>query len=629
MPDLTVQIKADLTNYIAGMKQAGSISASAASDITKQLSQVSQAQTAMGGTALSASMRFQQMRSGMSAARDGMIGLTMSGQRADSALMAMGHHFTSLVNETGSLGGAFKALGQSLLGIGGVILALTVAMEIYKKLQKDTKKDTEDYVSTLNFVRQAQLKGQQDGADEIVRLGILYNATQNHKLSIQQRNAAYDELDAKYPKFFSNADREKTLLGQNKIAYDNLAASILAAANAKAYEAQIGKNSNRAFEDQQKINDELVVYNKLYADKLKNDRVNDQISKAGGRINPITTTLNNVALDASKKRLADLYADQTKLYNQTQDLIKMASDAELAANFKTETEIDKKSKKIKEQKTTLQQLEDQYKKLQDAEAKWIEAGNVADPWNLTALEHNLLMVKATIDDIKERTSKGLLPTPLPNETLTSIQNIQSDDMPKRADPGFDKAMSDLRAYHNLMSTGHAQADQFKKDTQQETQYLKEFSQVLGGGLTNAFQQVLSGTQTFMQSFGQFIVQLIERLVAAIAAAAILATLLAVITGGSIVIAFAGGFGGTATNSFGSLLSSGTGLHLADGGITNGPTRALIGEGREREAVMPLSKLQNFVNTNSNNSGPKLVGILTGPTLQLWDVRSKIQKGRIG
>ena len=36
--------------------------------------------------------------------------------------------------------------------------------------------------------------------------------------------------------------------------------------------------------------------------------------------------------------------------------------------------------------------------------------------------------------------------------------------------------------------------------------------------------------------------------------------------------------------------------LAEGGITTGPTMAMIGEGREQEAVLPLSKLQGLLNT---------------------------------
>ena len=41
--------------------------------------------------------------------------------------------------------------------------------------------------------------------------------------------------------------------------------------------------------------------------------------------------------------------------------------------------------------------------------------------------------------------------------------------------------------------------------------------------------------------------------------------------------------------------------LASGGIVTGPTMALIGEGNESEAVLPLSKLNSMLNNNTNGS----------------------------
>lgn len=43
--------------------------------------------------------------------------------------------------------------------------------------------------------------------------------------------------------------------------------------------------------------------------------------------------------------------------------------------------------------------------------------------------------------------------------------------------------------------------------------------------------------------------------------------------------------------------------LAEGGITTGPTLAMIGEGREQEAVLPLSKLDALINTPSAMAAP--------------------------
>lgn len=45
--------------------------------------------------------------------------------------------------------------------------------------------------------------------------------------------------------------------------------------------------------------------------------------------------------------------------------------------------------------------------------------------------------------------------------------------------------------------------------------------------------------------------------------------------------------------------------LAEGGITTGPTLAMIGEGREDEAVLPLSKLEQMLNTPQGMQAPSV------------------------
>jgi hypothetical protein len=71
------------------------------------------------------------------------------------------------------------------------------------------------------------------------------------------------------------------------------------------------------------------------------------------------------------------------------------------------------------------------------------------------------------------------------------------------------------------------------------------------------------------------------------------------------------------------------LGLASGGVVNGPTLAMIGEGSESEAVMPLSKLgsmmQNTFNAGamaSNGGGGNGEFVLRGTDLVLAMNRSE-------
>ena len=49
-------------------------------------------------------------------------------------------------------------------------------------------------------------------------------------------------------------------------------------------------------------------------------------------------------------------------------------------------------------------------------------------------------------------------------------------------------------------------------------------------------------------------------------------------------------------------------HLAAGGVVTGPTLALVGEGRESEAVLPLSRLDAMLANGGGQGGPMVVNL---------------------
>ncbi len=86
--------------------------------------------------------------------------------------------FQRLKAESGSTGAALKALGSSLIGAGGIGLALslaTSAMLLYTQWTQRSKKETESaaesnekYVASLDAVTQSQLKGAQSAQKDIL-----------------------------------------------------------------------------------------------------------------------------------------------------------------------------------------------------------------------------------------------------------------------------------------------------------------------------------------------------------------------------------------------------------------------------------------------------------------------------
>lgn len=145
-------------------------------------------------------------------------------------------------------------------------------------------------------------------------------------------------------------------------------------------------------------------------------------------------------------------------------------------------------------------------------------------------------------------------------------------------------------------------------------FANSISNNVSGALMGMYADLQQG-QTGLQAMGNMLGRLAEQFIAAILQATIFAAIMSAINAGT---AGALTFGGYFMKAIG----------MASGGIVTGPTHALIGEGNENEAVMPLSKLSGMLNTTFSagaNSGGGMGGsgqfILRGNDLVLALQRS--------
>jgi hypothetical protein len=106
------------------------------------------------------------------------------------------------------------------------------------------------------------------------------------------------------------------------------------------------------------------------------------------------------------------------------------------------------------------------------------------------------------------------------------------------------------------------------------------------GMVDAMQEGLSLGDALGQMFSRLARSIAESLVQAAAFAAVMSLL----SGGASNVA---GGGINFIDAFKKVLG------LADGGLVTGPTLAMIGEGSESEAVLPLSKLGNIMQSSFN------------------------------
>ncbi|PUZ21809.1 hypothetical protein DCC81_24795 [Chitinophaga parva] len=187
-----------------------------------------------------------------------------------------------LAQSTGSIQGAFKAIGSTLLGPSGIILGLTAVIEIVQQLTqeygslgnavRELISPMSDQLKIQEELRQTLLKGRDDAAKEQVALDTLYNAARNLNIPLSERNKIVDELQKKYPEYFKNFDAEQIAAGKAQGAYEKLRDAILQVAQARALEDSL-------VDVQKKLNDAKLAAKGFQDALTAAKKANDSVSK--------------------------------------------------------------------------------------------------------------------------------------------------------------------------------------------------------------------------------------------------------------------------------------------------------------------------------------------------------------
>lgn len=154
--------------------------------------------------------------------------------------------FGQLTTQSGGVGGALKALGSSLMGPAGIALAFTVVsagatalIQKYGSLSAGIaalNPFVDEATKTQLALNKAQLDGSKAAQTEIAHLDVLYKASQDLLIPLQDRKAIVNELQKQYPETFNNYTREAILAGRAAAAVDGLKSSLVALSVSKATE---------------------------------------------------------------------------------------------------------------------------------------------------------------------------------------------------------------------------------------------------------------------------------------------------------------------------------------------------------------------------------------------------------
>ena len=162
---------------------------------------------ANGGNAL---MQFSRI------AQDAPYGIIGIGNNITATVEAFGH----LKNSTGSAGSALKAMAGSLLGTGGILLAVSLVTTAFTYMSQNgiTVSDVFDKL-TGNFnafgstMKKASEEAARGAIEEINSLQGLIAVAQSETVSRKARTQAVIDLQQQYPAYFGNLSKEKIMYG--------------------------------------------------------------------------------------------------------------------------------------------------------------------------------------------------------------------------------------------------------------------------------------------------------------------------------------------------------------------------------------------------------------------------------
>jgi hypothetical protein len=257
-------------------------------------------------------------------------------------LTATAESFSYLKQQTGSTGGALKALGASIAGSGGILLGVSLLTTGFTLLAQSglSVGDVIDKI-TGNFdefgasLNKIAVESAKVSSQEIATVKALVSVAQDDVKSRKERLIAVEELQNKYPAYFGNLSKEKILNGDLTDVTKELTKAIIARAEATAITDKIGELASKKLDLQ--IQKEKAIL------KLQEAQANarNKVTVTGGTLG--ATGLSEVGqLASATSRVRDL--NQQILEIQTQQ-DKLAS----RLNQKTADSIKLLEKKAKEE----------------------------------------------------------------------------------------------------------------------------------------------------------------------------------------------------------------------------------------------------------------------------------------
>jgi archaellum component FlaC len=557
-----------------------------------------------------ANNQLQRLPNTSNAATQSLINLSRVAQDAPFGFLGIANNLNPLLEsfqrlraQSGSAGSALKALGSSLLGAGGIGLALGVVSSLLVVFGKDlfgagaAADDSKDRLDALSD----SIKDVADNVGNLSSRLDFLNQLGSINVQIRGEGNLQDLIEQ------SVAQRQLVfdIGGQILKAQENLNAARL-------------ENQRQSSEESQKVEDDAV---KALQDVTKKQE--DARDKSTILFRQIAFQKIKDQQDANEKEKQAQRDNLENLKKYIEDAKRLASELEKIgfvapatfSFFDTQTEQLQKARKV-------------FADFNSNNIK-IDTKKLGAQFPLQITEPPPEKVAEALTATEELVKRGLI-----NFPAVEVDIIFTAQEERNAEiiSDFRKRFEALGATLKLPEGALQDPALFNKLNNQfenlksNIDFANASANVLSNTFTNLISRISRGEspiKAFFESLGQSILQLITQLIAAAIRAAIFKAILAGSTGG-------------ASSFLGKLLGGGSPPGLAQGGIVSGPTLALVGEGvgtsrSNPEVIAPLDQLKGML-SGMTGSSPQVVIInsrVRGNNLDLVLNRQQRQNRRLG
>ena len=460
--------------------------------------------------------------------------------------------------------------GEEIFNVAGEMSGLSKVT----KTQIDRQKELND----------SQQKGAQNAQEELTKLKLLYQASQDITRPMAERKRAVDELKKSYPKYLGNLTEEEILTGNAATQYKNLTNAIVSSAKARAAQDKIVEYAKKEIENEALLTELYAKREQMVSRLTKEQQLLTDLSRTGEaqefQVGIVSVVQGKV--DAIDKDIA-------RLKNENEDILKLQKD--LAKGIKVEDitfDSSENEKNTNKNLATIGGLINKINELKEVQLKASEEQAIALEKEIRLYEERLNLVNKTIIAGAEgNLSKG-------STELLKAPNIQAMDVPAIEFPLKIDEKSYQRVQQKIRESGYV----FVKEAQITARQMSGIlSNSIQGFMEGFGEAVASGNGLeVLRSFLLSLMDMLQQFGSALIAAGMASEALKAIAWSGIGGIIAGSALIAATAAAKAALQNITAF--AAGGIVSGPTLALVGEysgaSNNPEVIAPLNKLRSML-----------------------------------